>query len=537
MLGAVGIVVLTAALTGIIPVHWLRLAGNSVRRFAARRTAPVYLGIFVLAARLTLLPAIPAPQPVIADEFSYLLLGETLRSGRLANPTHPLWPHFETLFVLSRPVYASVYPVAQGLILALGIVAGGEPWLGVWLSAGLMCAAIFWMLRGWMPPQWALLGACLASLQLGIFGYWMNSFWGGCPAAIGGALVFGALPRMEHRRSVRDALSFAGGLAILANSRPYEGFILALPAMAWLIRGWLRLGGSQRLLVIKSQALPIVALLAITAAADGYYFHRITGSPFRMPYQAYIEQYAAAPAFVWQPERPVPIYRHDVLRDAHLAFRIEYRQARSPAGFLRMSLTKLGQIASFYLGPLWLVPFLLVPGLIRIKRIRILVISAATGVVGILLAVPFWPHYAAPMAGIIFALTAESLRLAWIMGRQWRNIGRYLVLAAPLVCLFGVLLPFRSIQVQSHLTHRPAIIERLEQSGSSHLVFVRYGPHHSLGEEWVYNQPDIDSAKIVWARDMGVAGNEELLRYFPHRVSWLLSPDQDPPRLTPYRAP
>src|SRR5262245_56849969 len=39
----------------------------------------------VLAVRALLLPVWPIPQPSIVDEFSYLLLGETFASGKLAN--------------------------------------------------------------------------------------------------------------------------------------------------------------------------------------------------------------------------------------------------------------------------------------------------------------------------------------------------------------------------------------------------------------------------------------------------------------------
>ncbi|HXY03309.1 MAG TPA: hypothetical protein VEI49_06990, partial [Terriglobales bacterium] len=42
---------------------------------------------------------------------------------------------------------------------------------------------------------------------------------------------------------------------------------------------------------------------------------------------------------------------------------------------------------------------------------------------------------------------------------------------------------------------------------------------------------DIDGANVVWARDMGDSGNEELLRYFKNRRVWLLQPDQSPPKL------
>ena len=43
---------------------------------------------------------------------------------------------------------------------------------------------------------------------------------------------------------------------------------------------------------------------------------------------------------------------------------------------------------------------------------------------------------------------------------------------------------------------------------------MRYAPGRNPFEEWVYNEADIDSAKVVWARDMSPAENDELIHYF-----------------------
>jgi hypothetical protein len=49
----------------------------------------------------------------------------------------------------------------------------------------------------------------------------------------------------------------------------------------------------------------------------------------------------------------------------------------------------------------------------------------------------------------------------------------------------------------------------------------------------VYNHADIDGSKVIWARDKGPQ-NAALLHYFGHRRAWLVEPDYNPPRLTPY---
>ena len=74
----------------------------------------------------------------------------------------------------------------------------------------------------------------LAVLRLGILTYWMNGYWSGSVVALGGALVLGALPRVKKRARVTDAVVMAIGLALLANSRPYEGLIFSLPIAAAL---------------------------------------------------------------------------------------------------------------------------------------------------------------------------------------------------------------------------------------------------------------------------------------------------------------
>src|SRR5947207_11965027 len=118
-------------------------------------------GLAPLALRALLLPWFPAPQPRVQDEFSHLLLADTFAHGRLTNPVHPMWVHFESMHILVRPVYASVFPMGHGIAMAAGTLLSGHPWTGVWIGIALMCASVSWMLYGWLPPRWALLSSVI----------------------------------------------------------------------------------------------------------------------------------------------------------------------------------------------------------------------------------------------------------------------------------------------------------------------------------------------------------------------------------------
>jgi hypothetical protein len=512
---------------------------RALQRLARHRWAPLAVGALALALRAIVLPIEPIPIPRGHDEFSYLLQADTFLHGRVANPTHPMWQHFETFHVDLLPTYASMYPPLPGLVLAAGQLLLRTAFAGVWLSVGVMCAALCWALRGWFTPGWAMLAGVLAAIRLGMFTYWGDSYWGGALAAIGGALVFGALPRLIRASRVRDALLAALGVVLLANTRPYEGSVFSL-AVA-LVTLW-----HVRKLRLRMVLPPVCAVLVCAGALMAYYNWRVFGSPTSLPYTVNRHTYAVAPVYLFQSPSPPPVYRHKEMQEFYTGWELAvFQKGTTREGFFELCGAKLYWIWWFFVCPVLTLPLLAFPATWKSRRSRIL-LFVSLPVIAANSVVPFFqPHYLAPATVVFYAMVVQGMRsLNQTMPRVVRAI--------PLICIAmisvrialtiplipdDVTSPTKTWAGTSHTyRNREKVIEQVLQGGGQHLIIVHYGPRHSVHDDYVYNSAAIDTSPIVWARDMGPERNAELVRYFGSRHVWWLDVDADP-QLSSYPGP
>jgi hypothetical protein len=526
------------------------------KRFAHHRALATAAVIALAAiARIAVLPILPVSNPAVHDEFSYLLMADTFAHGRVANPPHPMSVFFETFHVNQIPAYVSKFYPAQGVFLAIGQVVFRHPFWGVVLSSAVMCGSICWMLQGWMPPAWAFLGGLLTVIRFGMFSYWADSYWGGAVTALGGALVLGALPRIKKDYCTRDAIWMGVGIFLLFNSRPYESVFLLIPVaialLAWMLRD--HTPGISTL--FKQVILPLGLMLSLTILAMMFYFWRTTGKALQPPYMVNERTYYIAPPFPWLPVKPVPEYSSEALRNFYVNSQLEEYELAVHHPLLTQ-FSRVIVFGLFYIGPTLGIPFLALavalPFGARLRdlspEVQFLLLVCAACFAGMTLPVYFAAHYAAQLTCVVLALALFSMRYL----RAWRPngrpvgtaVGRLVIVSCFLLILIRAgasplkipLTPprFKTWASQNYaLPRRAAIVSRLEVAGGLHLVFARDGTDLN-NFDWVYNRADIDSSQDVWARDLGVAKNQELIDYFPARHVWLVETEALSPKLTPY---
>lgn len=415
------------------------------------------------------------PEPLVHDEYSYLLGADTFANGRLSNPSPQLPDFFEAPHVIVSPWYGSKYPPGQSMVLAVGQVLCGHPIWGVWISCGLFASALCWMLHTWVSRHWAVAITVMAVATIGTSTYWAQSYWGGMVAATGGALLFGGMRCTLNEPRILSSMAMGLGVVVLAYTRPLEGLLTALPASIVIV-GWLfrrgRHGADSKL---RRFLVPFGTIVVLGLISMGAYNKAVTGDALRTPYEVHAAQYLHQDVFVFgpqlQPERTAvdrlsAFYRHyaydpvrglDMLAKCaqHLAVRLPLSimaglgfMPAPPAGTQRYCGVILWMIlvipllttvpkrvllmlaggasiveslAWMYVPayPLALVPFVLAPWLVLVvnagRRAAWFSFTVIT-ILSVTIAQSFvwwwFPHYVAPLVPLVLAGLATSIQFA-----------------------------------------------------------------------------------------------------------------------------
>ena len=519
---------LLAVLLAAIPFLWQPRLASLVTRVAGNtRLCIIGLGALALLLRFTLLAAHPVPLPANYDEFSHLLVADTLLHARLANPAHPMAPFFETLFVLQDPSYSSIYPIGLGFSMAFGKLLFGLPWAGVLLTTAAFCGACYWMLRGWTTPVWSLAGGLLAVSIYGPLSPWMNTYWGGSWTATAGCLVFGAVARLRETPAVRNGVWLGVGLAMHLLSRPFESVFLLVAVVLYV--------GMRQYRLLAIPALVLLPALGLTLLQN----KRVTGEWLVSPYVLSQQQYGVPASLSFQAN---PLPRRVLTPGQELDYRMQ--ASFRPGGRETLSTWSrrlLARVKSyrFYFTPamyialvVWLLPWPLFPG--RSPTRAFLVGVCLLFALGTNFFPAFRYHYVAGIVCLFVLLSMDGLRRLPAPAARWLLSIAFVHFAF----WYGAHVaegPLATWDVWSGINHagspRAAVTQELSAIPGELLVFVRYWPAHIFQDEWVWNEADIDAARVIFARDRGDTQNQQLIRYYPGRTVLLLEPDARPARI------
>ncbi|HEY8559755.1 MAG TPA: hypothetical protein VIL74_05080 [Pyrinomonadaceae bacterium] len=544
-----------AALVGLAATEFFWRAGlKSLYDFArspqkdwvwACATGAAALALFVVYSSIHGLPS-----PSVHDENCYLLMAKTFAHGRLTNEAHPLWQFFEHFHLLNQPTYTAKYPPAQAFFLAIGILLFDQPIAGVWLSGAIAGAACFWMLRAFVPPVWSF-GCVLLLFTVPTVFEWSQNYWGGFVALTGGAICFGALLRFLSVTKISLALWFGLGLSILANTRPFEGALTCLP-LSLLI--FYRIGKNYRdreylRVVFGKFVIPVILILTANFVWMGYYNSKVTGSALKMPYALYTRQYDPVPLFLPFPARTDLAYRHEVMKvfysnELQLHFEPLRRSAAKATLPVLMVKRAFNAFNAFFYSALFIYLGLIVYGIFVLSADRKYYFFAA-GFFGCLyletLATYNQNHYYAPFVPLLLCFWAAALSTGArkFQGGWRKNISVSLLPAVILAQAFWlfVLPPYFKSALPDPKNSQFIYEKTLAAMPGRHLVLVDYSTGDLTGSDgrynkltamsWVYNDPDIDESKVVWANDMGSTANRQIFEYFPDRHIWMLGFDRD----------
>jgi hypothetical protein len=256
---------------------------------------------------------------------------------------------------------------------------------------------------------------------------------------------------------------------------------------------------------------------------------QVTGSWLTLPYALSQYEYGVPASFTFQPH-PVP--HNPLTREQEMDYKMQraFRSADQETLFTYLKrLLYRARYYRFYFYPaLYLA---LITYLVRMREYRFLWVAATALIFA--LGTNFYPlfltHYVAALTCLFVLMSVEGLRFM----SRWRA-GAPAARALIWLCIAQFAYSWTTTTFQ-YPERRIQINKQLAKIPGKLLVLVRYWPQHIFQDEWVYNEADIDKARIVWARDLGDTEDQKLLHYYPDRTVKLLEPDARPPRLTPYK--
>jgi len=462
------------------------------------------------------------------DELSYVIQMRMLAEGKLWMHPHPVGEFFETFYLVTDRVYASIYFPGTALLYVW------EIWLHLPLVVLPICAAgaavglVYWILAKLVDPVSGIVGALLM-ISIPIVRLLSIMVMSNVPVLLMGLLLIVSWMQWQREGRMRWAMAmgiFAGWAAVC---RPLEALCFALPVgLGILLRlpewDWSKRFATIALLV--AGAMPFLALQMVMN-------RNITGDWRTPAWQYYSNRDFPQTTMGFRKFDPTirPVSKLPQKMDMYNIFVRSVVDAHQPRLIGRQWLGVRGPLVVAGTMPYSILLIFLPVGIVLCRdRLRAVVGGVLPAfVVLYAISVVFQIYYPIVVIPSVLMLVLLGIRaVSQAMGRFSNAIWSGLLLWSALMAFSA--LPEAGRDVKDQLFD-PALMRQVDQwernyQGGRALVLFRYSSQRALDEEPVFNAgvgwPD--DARIIRAQDLG-AENRKLFEYYANghadREVWL----------------
>jgi hypothetical protein len=224
--------------------------------------------------------------PRMLDESSYAIGAQILARGRLWLPPHPLADFFDSFFVVTRPVYSSIYFPGTALAFAPAVWFGWATWILPVVLSGIIVGLLYRIVTeltgdgaaGLLAALWIVSLMAFRALSVMVMSQIVMLFLG--------MLILWAWLRWREQRRWTWALAIGALCGWAAITRPVDALAYAIPvgvAIAMALRARPAREWATAALLLTLGAAPFLSLQVAHNVG-------VTGRPLQTPYTDYLQR-------------------------------------------------------------------------------------------------------------------------------------------------------------------------------------------------------------------------------------------------------
>lgn len=493
-------------------------------------------------------------RPVISDELAYNFQSQTYLMGRVTNPSPDSAMHFESQGILVEPTFSAKYPPMLAGGMAIGKKIFDSEHIVGRLCLGLSCTLILLILLEFFSLALSFVVASIATMNSFYIFEFANSYRPAAISLFAACLVFYCC--IKHLKIILKSkpenlrfeillgIALGVGVGVLALSRPFIAvmtFALSLSFYSWKA---LRNGR-------KGWVVPFMAVLSIFISVQLYVNKKVTSNALKHPHTLVTEKYFMNPGFNFLHKDEVQNYHgNKFLERYYYEWEKEIFQRQTTFdGFLyEYFVEKVHKYimfhSTYFLVPLFLLGlFFLIASVV--KRRDPLHFFVALSLLGYFVATLFVVghlyFYTVTFVPIFFVIIATGICGILRISEQRKLAHITARLFIVILILFSITqlnmqgFDFAASRTDRGSYYKKEFEESLKSKFSNRklVVFSQFAESHSIFDTWVYSNPDISSATILWVTDLGRDRNQSFLANYPDRLGICAFFDNSSPVIDP----